>query len=87
MRVGPLNNITSQSQWKLPDGAVAGIPLCTNRAIFPMLLKENGSVRRPLRSQNEFLIDGIEFLNKFFDPQASPEESTLCYRIRTLLRY
>lgn len=41
----------------------------TNRPISPMLLKENGNVRRPLRSQNEFLIDGIEFLNKFFNPQ------------------
>lgn len=42
-----------------------------------MLLRQNGSVLSPLRSQNEFLIDGIEFLNKFFDPPA--RESTLCY--------
>lgn len=42
-----------------------------------MLLRQNGSVLSPLRSQNEFLIDGIEFLNKFFDPPA--REPTLCY--------
>lgn len=38
-----------------------------------MLLKENGNIRRLLRSQNEFLIDGIEFLNKFFDPPVLPK--------------